>query len=511
MVLIPASDQRARLRDKQTAWVWNVPLLDIKKRFFFEDDTMTLVMKFGGTSVGGSQAMRETAELITNTKDKWGRVIVIASGMGSKPVKVTDLLLGGAKAALDGDRQAYMDIAEEMRQVHFEAIDGLLEPEGERQAILAENQEFINHYLALCEAVCVLGELSPRALDAISGMGEQMSVRILAAYLRQLGHQAEAIDAMELITTDDNFQSANPLMGITHQRTTSRLLPLIKNNVIPIVTGFIAATKEGVTTTLGRGGSDYSAAIIGQTIDADEVWIWTDVDGVMTADPRLVPDAKSIPVLTYREVSELAYYGAKVLHPKTMRPCVENDIPLRIKNTFNPDHPGTVIVANGQGKNGGIKAVTAIKDLNLVTVEGTGMVGIPGIAARTFGAVAKSDVSVLLISQASSEQSICFAVPSKSAQNVINSLESEFEREIERRDIDSIWGMKDVSIMTIVGAGMRGTPGISGKVFSALGHQGVNVIAIAQGSSECSISIVVAAKDTAIAVSQIHALIARKA
>jgi aspartokinase/homoserine dehydrogenase 1 len=471
---------------------------------------MTLVMKFGGTSVGSSQAMRETADLIKKTKANWGQIVVVASGMGSKPVKVTDLLLSGAKAALDGNEETYLETAEQMRQVHFETIDGLLDPEGERQAILSENQRFIDHYIALCDAVRVLGELSPRALDTISGMGEQMSVRILAAYLRQLGHKSEALDATELIATDNNFQSANPLMTKTRKQTSSVLLPLLEENVIPVVTGFIAATEDGVTTTLGRGGSDYSASIIGQALDAAEVWIWTDVDGVMTADPRFVPEARSIPVLTYREVSELAYYGARVLHPKTMRPCVESDIPLRIKNTFNPDNPGTVIVANGQGKNGGIKAVTAIKNLNLVTVEGTGMVGVPGIAARTFGAVADSKVSVLLISQASSEQSICFAVPSKSSQEVIDSLEAEFKLEIERRDIESIWGMKNVSIVTIVGAGMRGTPGISGKVFSALGDKGVNVIAIAQGSSECSISIVVDADDTAEAVSQIHALISAR-
>jgi aspartate kinase len=467
-------------------------------------------MKFGGTSVGSSQAMRETAELIEDTKGNWGQVVVVASGMGSKPVKVTDLLLGGAQAALEGHQQEYLDIAEEMRLVHYEAIDGLLEPEGERQIILAENLAFIDHYVALCDAVRVLGELTPRALDAISGMGEQMSVRILAAYLRQLGHQAEAIDATELITTDYNFQSANPIMDETRKRSAAHLQPLLDRDAIPVVTGFIGATETGVTTTLGRGGSDYSAAIVGQALDAEEVWIWTDVDGVMTADPRLVPDAKSIPVLTYREVSELAYFGAKVLHPKTMRPCIENDIPLRIKNTFNPDHPGTVIVANGQGKNGGIKAVTAIKDLNLVTVEGTGMVGIPGIAARTFGAVAQSDVSVLLISQASSEQSICFAVPETMAQSVIDSLEAEFESEIDCRDIDTVWGMPGVSIVTIVGAGMRGTPGISGSVFSILGKHGVNVIAIAQGSSECSISIVISVEDTAEAVAQVHTLIAGK-
>jgi aspartate kinase len=283
--------------------------------------------------------------------------------------------------------------------------------------------------------------------------------------------------------------------------------PLLAEGVIPIVTGFIAANETGVTTTLGRGGSDFSAAILGQALAATEVWIWTDVDGVMSADPRLVPSARSIPVLSYREVSELAYFGARVLHPKTMRPCIENDIPLRIKNTFNPDHPGTVIVAAHGDSNGAIKAVTAIKDLCLVTVEGTGMVGVPGIAARTFGAVARTDVSVLLISQASSEQSICFSVPNDATDTVVSSLTAEFDNELDRLDIDSIWAMRDVSIVTIVGAGMRGTPGISGRVFSSLGSNNVNVIAIAQGSSECSISIVVAAADTVAAVTHIHELI----
>jgi aspartate kinase len=259
---------------------------------------------------------------------------------------------------------------------------------------------------------------------------------------------------------------------------------------------------------LGRGGSDYTAAIIGQALDAAEVWIWTDVDGVMSADPRLVPSARSIPTLSYREVSELAYFGARVLHPKTMRPCIEHNIPLRIKNTFNPDHAGTVIVANGLTNNGGIKAVTAIDNLALVTVEGTGMVGVPGIAARTFGAVARNQASVLLISQASSEQSICFALAEKLGGDVVAALEAEFAAELERRDIDSIWAMPAVSIVTVVGAGMRGTPGISGRVFSSLGDNRINVIAIAQGSSECSISIVVDSADAAAAVWHIHGLIA---
>jgi aspartokinase/homoserine dehydrogenase 1 len=468
---------------------------------------MTLVMKFGGTSVGSAQAMRETAVLIQHTKKQWGQTVAIVSAMGSKPVKVTDLLLNGAHSAANGDGETYQRLAEQLRQIHFEAIDGLLAPDGERQQVLVENGRFIDRFAAFCQAVYVLGELTPRALDTVGGMGEQMSARIMAAYLRQTGTPAEAIDATELIVTDSNFQNATPQFEATKQKTEARLRPLLAKGVVPIVTGFIAANAEGITTTLGRGGSDYTGAILGEALAADEVWIWTDVDGVMTADPRLVPGARSIPQLSYREVSELAFYGAKVLHPKTMRPCVENGIPLRIKNTFNPEHPGTVIVPDVPNGNGGIKAVTAINNLSLVTVEGKGMMGIPGIAARTFGAVARDNQSVLLISQASSEQSICFATPDDATKRIIRSLEDEFKVELARQDIDRIWAQEPVSIVTIVGAGMRGTPGIAGRIFTALGEKSVNAIAIAQGSSECSISVVVEDGDTATAVAHIHALI----
>ncbi len=468
---------------------------------------MALVMKFGGTSVGSADAIRETADLILQARDTWGDVAVIASAMGSKPVKVTDLLLQGAHTAYTGDSDTYRRLARQLRDIHYEAIDGLLSPEGERQVILAEIERFIGRYASLCGAVNVLGELTPRALDAISGMGEQMSVRILAAYLRELGYEAEAIDATALIVTDQNFQNANPLPAETRVQTAARLGPLLERGAIPIVTGFIGATADGVTTTLGRGGSDFSAAILGQAVDADEVWIWTDVDGVMSADPRLVPGAVSIPTLTFREVSELAYYGAKVLHPKTMRPCVESGIPLRIKNTFNPTHPGTVIVDESPATNGALKAVTAIKGVTMINVEGKGMIGVPGIAARTFGAVARLDVSVLLITQASSEQSISFIVPADSAAAVGAELEAEFAAELRRRDIERVWVRDAVAIVTIVGAGIQTTPGIAGRVFSALGDHRVNVIAIAQGSSECGISLVVAAEDVGRAVVHIHELI----
>lgn len=471
---------------------------------------MTLVMKFGGTSVGNAAAMRETADLILQARDTWGDVVVVASAMGSKPVKVTDLLLQGAYSAFTGDKETYPRLASLMRDIHYEAIDGLLSPEGERQIILAEIERFIERFTILCSAVNVLGELTPRALDAISGMGEQMSARILAAYLRELGYDSEAIDATELILTDGNFQNAAPQTAATRVRTTARLQPMLDAGAIPIITGFIGATAEGVTTTLGRGGSDFSAAILGQALEADEVWIWTDVDGVMTADPRLVPGAVSIPTLTFREVSELAYYGARVIHAKTMRPCIESGIPLRIKNTFNPTHPGTVIEEDAPQLNGALKAVTAINGVSMITVEGKGMIGVPGIAARTFGAVARLDVSVLLITQASSEQSICFIVPESSAAAVVGSLEAEFAEELKRRDIERIWSRDAIAIVTIVGVGIQTTYGIAGRIFSALGNHTVNVIAIAQGSTECGISVVVAGEDVGRAVGHIHDLIVTK-
>jgi aspartate kinase len=278
--------------------------------------------------------------------------------------------------------------------------------------------------------------------------------------------------------------------------------------MVPVVTGFMGATPSGVITTLGRGGSDFTAAILGVMLKADEVWIWTDVDGVMTTDPRIVPEARTVDRLSFREISELAYFGAKVLHPKTIRPVIEAGIVLRVLNTFNPEHPGTLILPDIDIQEEKIiKAVTIIKDLKLITLEGRGMLGVPGVAARTFGAIASTGTSVPLISQASSEQSICFAVPASAADMVIKKIQTEFEREIIRRDIDSVWPSEPVVIISVVGAGMRNIPGVAGKVFSKLGENRVNVIAIAQGSSEVSISFIVSAGDGTRAVRSLHSLI----
>ncbi|MEZ4645878.1 MAG: aspartate kinase [Chloroflexota bacterium] len=477
-----------------------------------------LVMKFGGTSVGDAAAIRATAVLIQQARQGWQDVVVVVSAMGSQPLKVTDLLLQGAEVTAETWRPEAANqqppisrldhSVSQLRAIHAAAAHSLLDAAGERPALLAEIDAILGRYEGLCRAGRVLGELTPRALDAIAGMGEQISARLVAAYLRQVGVPAQAVDATELIVTDDRFGAATPLWPETEARVAERIRPLLAAGIMPIVTGFIGATQTGVPTTLGRGGSDFSAAILGRTLQADEVWIWTDVDGVKTADPRLVADTQTIPQLTYREVAELAYYGAKVLHPQTIRPCLEGGISLRVKNTFNPEHPGTLIVPDAATSNGvGLKAVTAVKDLSLITVAGKGMLGVPGMAMRAFGAVAQTQAHVLLISQASSEQSICFATQAKVAQPVLDRLAHEFAPELQRRDLDGITAQQDVAIVTVVGKGLQRQPTLAGQVLTALGQRQVNVVAMAQGATDCSLSLVVQGGDTETAVAGIHHLL----
>ncbi len=472
--------------------------------------TKTLVMKFGGTSVGSATAIRNLIAITRQVRAEWERVSVIVSAMSG----VTDALLHAAHAAEAGDAHLPRATADKLREKHFAALDDLAPGANEVKARIAG---CLAEYTALCHAINILGEASPRALDAIASLGERMSAPLVAAALATAGLPAEAVDAAEVVVTDAIYQSATPDMEATQGRAEAVIGPLLERGVIPIITGFIGATSQGVTTTLGRGGSDFSAAIFGVALGAREVWIWTDVPGVMTADPRVVKEARTLPELTFREISELAFYGAKVLHPKTIRPVIERGIVLRVKNTFQPQHPGTEIIPDNAGTsreapavrraNGNVRAVTAFRGQSIITLEGRGMLGIPGIAARTFAAVARTRTSVSMISQASSEQSICFVVPRAASETVVRALEDEFRRELGRHDIDAVTASPECAVVTVVGAGMRHTPGIAGKVFGALGAAGVNVVVIAQGSSECSISLAVEAAQADEAVRAIHRLI----
>ncbi|HSF79881.1 MAG TPA: aspartate kinase [Anaerolineales bacterium] len=478
-------------------------LNQLKEKYLLQKRAPTLVMKFGGTSVGTAQAMSQAAQIVAQARPQWPRLVVVVSALSG----VTNLLLDSAQGAVRSQTQDCTGAEYHLRKAHYAIAEALLADTERRELVKSEVDRLVADFLNLCRAVGVLGEASPRALDALASLGERMSVRLMAAVLQEVGLAAQAVEASRLIVTDDHFQDAHPDFLATAQQSAEVLGPLFDQGVVPVVTGFLGATAGGVVTTLGRGGSDYTAGILGAVLQADDVWIWTDVDGVMTADPRAVPEARTIPELTYHEIAELAYYGAKVLHPKTIRPVIEMGAGLRICNTFNPSHPGTRLVEKRELSAGQVvRAVTAVRKQRLVTIEGRGMLGVPGVAARAFGAVASTGTSVPLITQASSEQSICFAVPDAASQGVVAALEKTFAVELEERDIDRIWTSGEVVILTVVGLGMIHTPGVAGKIFTLLGEKGVNVIAIAQGSSEVSISLVVLESDADRALQALHPL-----
>jgi bifunctional aspartokinase / homoserine dehydrogenase 1 len=464
----------------------------------------TITMKFGGTSMGSHDAIAQVARIITDQAKQGDRILTVVSAMSG----VTDMLLQAANTSSEGDESSHFAIVEELRKRHHETVDQLVHDDKIKQALVDDLDGLLEGLNALCHSLAVLREITPRGMDLIGSFGERLSARVLSAHLRDLGYDSLAIDASELIVTDDNFQDAAPFMDETRDRVQKYLHPSLERGLLPVVTGFIGATQKGIITTLGRGGSDYSAAILGAALDTDHLWIFTDVDGIMTADPRVAPTARVIPVLSYGEVGELAYFGAKVLHPKTVQPMIDRGSPVRVRNTFNPTHLGTLIQAQSEITAGAVKAVTAIKDVSLISVEGRGMVGVPGIAGRTFMAVAHSNASMLLISQSSSEQSFCFVIPTNRVQGTLQSIQRELRREIDRKDVDRIWAKDDIVIITAVGAGMRGMPGVASRVCGALAEHGINILVIAQGSSEYSISLVVSAEDHVKAVQVLHELVA---
>jgi aspartate kinase len=456
-------------------------------------------MKFGGTSVGSAERIAQAAQLAVDTANRGHQVVVVTSAMS----KVTDSLIAAARQASTG--QWNSGIRQELFDRHNMVADALVGDDPARHAdVLDALQKRLDRFEKLCFGLSMVHELTPRLLDAISGTGEMLAAPLVAAAITARGKVSKPIDATELVVTTDQYGGAEPLMDETRVKAAARLKPALDRGEIPVVTGFIAATTDGVMTTLGRGGSDYSASIVGAALDADEVWIWTDVDGVMTANPSEVPEARTLAEISYSEASELAYYGAKVLHYKTILPAFRQRIPVRILNSFNPSHPGTRVSVEGNPSAQGVKAVTSIRGVILVAISGTGMQGIPGIAAKTFDVVAAQQANVLMISQASSENNICFVLSAAEAPRVVSALRTALEFELMRGHIEEIAAEQQVAIVAAVGDRMRGSPGIAATVFGALGQAGVNVIAISQGSSERNISLVVTEGDAAAAVKAIH-------
>jgi bifunctional aspartokinase / homoserine dehydrogenase 1 len=457
-----------------------------------------LTMKFGGTSVGDIPRLQEVVSIVRSYLDR--QPVVVASAMGG----ITDVLLNSAQLALQRETGQVEKRIDALKDRHLQVIAVLVKDEARRMDLLLKQSRMFDELANLYRGVSLLRELSVRSLDAIASFGEILSCMQIAAILNDHGIPAEFVDARTIVRTDSHFGEAAVDFSVTNESIRKALQPLVAANIVPVITGFIGSTEDGITTTLGRSGSDYTGSIVGSALESEEIWIWTDVDGVMTADPRHVRGAIVLPEISYREAAEMSYFGAKVIHPKTMMPAIENSIPIRIKNTFNPSHPGTLISRAANSSERVVKNVTSIDNLSLIAIEGNGMVGVPGISARIFSALARVQVNVMMISQASSEHNVCVVIPQKDCNKAVKVLHEEFQLDIARKIVDAIKRQDDVSIIAVVGEGMRGVPGIAGKTFSAIADSGVNIMAIAQGSSELNISLVVNQPEVHKAVQAIH-------
>lgn len=453
------------------------------------------VLKFGGSSVKDAVNIKQTASVIRD-RLQHGKTWVVVSALGG----VTDDLLRASELASAGDEQ-YRHVLQHIETRHLETVRELL-PLTEQSALLSEVKSRCNELLDICQGIFLLGELSNRTRDRIVSYGEWLSSRMIARYLQTEGVDATWADSRTLIVTNDRFGHAQVLFEETNQRI--QTYSDSNGRTLVIFPGFIASTVDGVTTTLGRGGSDYTAAILAAAVHADVLEIWTDVSGMMTADPRLVSGVQQIPEISYAEAMELSHFGAKVIYPPTIQPVQAKGIPTWIKNTFAPQDEGTLI-HSGEGKSEQtIRGLSSMNRIALLSLEGGGMVGIPGFSGRLFTSLAQAGINVILITQSSSEYSICVAVESTSANRAKDVLDMQFDPEIQAGKLQPVQVELGLSILAIVGDQMKNHTGISGRMFSALGRNGVNIRAIAQGSSERNISAVVSESDVAKALNVLH-------
>jgi aspartate kinase len=457
-----------------------------------------LVMKFGGTSVADAARMVQAASIVERLRRR--RPVVVVSALAG----VTDQLLELAETAPHSDLRRVERRVESLRQRHRAVALGFLRAPARRRATLQALDAKFDELMNACYGVLLLRELSQRSRDLISSFGERLSARLLAALLEERGAPAAYVDARRMIVTSEHHGEARVDFVASNPRIRRILGPLVKSGRIPVVTGFIGASRDGVTTTLGRSGSDYTAAIAGAALGAAEIQIWKEVDGVCTADPTLIPSARVVPHLSYREAAEISHFGAEVVHPQTMLPAMRAGIPIRIKNTFRPEAPGTLVTSRARA--GTPLILSSVDSVALVTVEGTGFIGTPGTILRVLEIVGRQGINIYMISMASSEYNLSFLIQRRDTARAVAALERElrYEREVEGT-IRNISVEAPMAVVAVVGSQMKGKAGISGRVFGALGDAGVNVVAIAQGSSEYNISIVVRSRDMKRALQAIHA------
>jgi len=452
-------------------------------------------MKFGGSSVQDAAHIKKVAEIVLSENRKNNVAVVLSAMKG-----VTDLLIEAAHLAEQGNSQ-YHKCVTEIQNKESITIKNLFETTEQSKALTEELTVLFQDLENILHGVELIKECSPRSLDFIMSFGERLNCLVFSAYLNKDTIAAQYIDARQYLITNDLYGKAL----VKLKKSYTLIQEALKNTTkIPIITGFIASTEEGITTTLGRNGSDYSASLFGAALDVDSVEIWTDVDGVYSADPRKVSSSFVIPEISIEEAMELSYFGAKVIHPYTLLPTVEKEIPIIIKNTMNPEAPGTMIWNKAQRNTNAITGIASVEDVSLLNIVGGGMVGVPGVASKVFTALAEADVNVIMISQASSEHSICVVCKSSEAETAKKSLTKALSNYIDDHRILRIDLIEQLEIIAVIGENMNGRPGISGKLFSSLGEAGINVLAIAQGSSERNISFVIHKEDCDKALNTVH-------
>ncbi|UCE80725.1 MAG: aspartate kinase [Methanobacteriota archaeon] len=460
---------------------------------------MKIVMKFGGASVADGESMRSVGGIVDRFKTEGHELVVVTSAM----YNVTNSLVGAATRAGKGQREHVKRFVEEIRKRHLDSAQ-----------VAIKNEEVLDRTIQTIESKCEdlknillgiahIGELTLRSKDLVIGYGERLSAPILKGVLEDFGLQSISLTGGEAgIVTDDHFGGAEPLMNVTTLEVRQVMDPLLEKGIVPVVTGFIANTQDGTHTTLGRGGSDFTASIIGAAIRADEVWVWKDVDGLMTANPKIATDARMIDRISFSEAMELAHFGAQVTHPKALESAARFQLPFRVKSLNDPDDEGTLIVKEVKVKDGGVvKAITNIDDVDLITVSGASMFGTPRLAARVLEILTDEDVDVLLISQSSSEENITLAIPKDDGSRAQNALELTLLGSRQVREVSIEAGL---SIVAVVGAGMKGTPGVAARVFATMAAKNINIRAIAQGSSELNISFIIKKQDAAEAIKALH-------
>ncbi len=458
-----------------------------------------IVMKFGGTSVGTGDRINNVAAIVKR-EIQIEPVVVVVSAMS----QVTNLLARMAANTLTETHAQLTTDLKQLHKIHIDAARALGLQKAAEAKLLHTIDLKISHLESIVHSLHALGELTARGHDLTLSFGERLSVQLVASALENAGVPARPLEASELIVTNDKFGNAQPLLVASRKRLKAKLEGLLEEGITPVITGYMAGTADKVITTLGRGGSDYSATILGHCLDAREVWIWTDVDGVMTADPRVVRGAANISELTYDEAGELSFFGAKVLHPRTMIPASLKNTPIWIRNTLDPAARGTKISTTAAKTSSGIKAITVMKGLSLITVQGKGLSGVPGGAAKVFTAIAAEGINVLFISVASSENNLTFLIKSEEGDKAIRCLKQLFRSALTIKSLEMVQKEEGLAMLAVVGEGMKNHPGIAGKIFSALGDDGINVRAIAQGSSELNISFVVEADSADQSMQGIH-------